>query len=88
MLEPSISIVPERVEAVGFGEGGVGCEFEQPASKTITISTLATDSINHFLTDLCKLLSPFIFDSDGLRSASVHLIPEYRADFKSGLRLC
>ncbi len=88
MLEPSISIVPERVGAAGVdGVSAVGVD-EHPASKTVTIKKLAIGNMNHFLTDLCKLISPFIFDLDGLRSASVHLIPEYRADFKSSLRLC
>ena len=88
VLEPMILKEPDSVEAVDV-DVEVGVPLH-PARKE-TNSSVTARGINHIFLEVCKLFSPLLFllfSFRWLRSASVHLLLEYKEDFNGALTHC
>ena len=85
VLEPMILKEPDSVEAVDV-DVEVGVPLH-PARKEANSSVTAR-GINHIFLEVCKLFSPLSFSFRWFRSASVHLLLEYKEDFNGALTHC
>ena len=85
VLEPMILKEPDSVEAVDV-DVEVGVPLH-PVRKEANSSVTAR-GMNHIFLEVCKLFSPLLFSFRWLRSASVHLLLEYKEDFNGALTHC
>ena len=85
VLEPMILKEPVSIEPVDV-DGVVGVPLH-PARKEAN-SSITARGIIHIFVDFCKLFSPLIFLFRWFRSASAHLLLEYKGEFNGALTDC